>query len=215
MKTRGIVKTGATLALIAAICTALVAGTWRITRDRIAANRKAQLEQSLAPALADLVYDSGVTESRLVIPPTDELPGAGPVLVYRVFSADKPVAALFIVTARDGFSGPIRILVGADYDGSVTGVRILEHHETPGLGDRIDQSKSDWVDQFDGRSIGDPPADHWSIHEDGGDFDQLTGASITPRAVIKAVRDTLLYYEAHREEIFTLPATVEEDEDGQ
>jgi electron transport complex protein RnfG len=208
-------KTGATLAVMAAICTALVAATHRITRERIAANRKAQLEQSLAPALSDLVYDSGVTESRLIIPPTDELPGAGPVVVYRVFAGDDPVAALFVVTARDGFSGPIRILVGASKDGSVTGVRILEHHETPGLGDKIDQKRSDWVYQFDGRSIGDPPAERWAIHEDGGDFDQLTGASITPRAVIKAIRDTLLYYDAHREEIFKLPATEDEEEDGQ
>jgi H+/Na+-translocating ferredoxin:NAD+ oxidoreductase subunit G len=212
---RAIMRTGATLALIAAICTALVAGTYRATRERIAANRKAQLEKSLAPALADLAYDSGVTESRLVIPPTDELPGARPVPVYRVYAGDNPVAALFVVTARDGFSGPIRILVGASYDGSVTGIRILEHHETPGLGDKIDQSRSGWVYQFDGRSIGDPPAERWAIHGDGGDFDQLTGASITPRAVIKAVRDTLIYYGAHREEIFTLPATEDQDEDGQ
>lgn len=206
-------KTGATLALIAAICTALVAGTFRMTRERIEANRKAQLESSLAPALADLFYDSGVTESRLVIPPTDGLPGTGPVLVYRVFAGDEPVAALFVVTARDGFSGPIRILVGASYDGTVTGIRILEHHETPGLGDKIDQRRSDWVFQFDGRSIGDPPAERWAIRGDGGDFDQLTGASITPRAVIKAVRDTLIYYGAHREELFTLPATEHEGEE--
>jgi H+/Na+-translocating ferredoxin:NAD+ oxidoreductase subunit G len=213
VKARAVLKTGATLALIAAICTALVAGTYRMTRERIAANRKAQLEQSLAPALADLFYDSGVTESRLVLAPTDGLPGAGPVTVYRVFAGDQPVAALFVVTARDGFSGPIRILVGASADGSVTGIRILEHHETPGLGDKIDQSRSDWVYQFDGRSIGDPPAGRWAIHEDGGDFDQLTGASITPRAVVKAIRDTLIYYDAHREEIFTLPATEDEDEE--
>jgi H+/Na+-translocating ferredoxin:NAD+ oxidoreductase subunit G len=211
VKSRAILKTGATLALIAAICTALVAGTYRMTRERIASNRKAQLESSLAPALADLFYDSGVTESRLVLSPTDGLPGTGPILVYRVFAADEPVAALFVVTARDGFSGPIRILVGASYDGSVTGIRILEHHETPGLGDKIDQRRSDWVFQFDGRSIGNPPAEHWAIREDGGNFDQLTGASITPRAVVKAIRDTLIYYGAHREEIFTLPATEDEE----
>jgi electron transport complex protein RnfG len=86
-------------------------------------------------------------------------------------------------------------------------LRILEHRETPGLGDRIDSSRSDWVFQFDGRSLGDPEVGKWALHSDGGDFDQLTGASVTPRAVIKAVRDTLLYFEAHRDEIFSAPAS--------
>jgi electron transport complex protein RnfG len=112
------------------------------------------------------------------------------------------VAALFAVTARDGFSGPIRILVGVEYDGTVTGIRILQHRETPGLGDKIESRRSDWVFQFDGRSISDPPATGWAIREDGGEFDQLTGASITPRAVIKAIRATLLYFDANREQIF-------------
>jgi electron transport complex protein RnfG len=118
---------------------------------------------------------------------------------------------LFVVTARDGFSGPIQILLGVDEAGVVTALRILQHRETPGLGDTIELARSDWVLQFDGRSIGDPDITGWAIRGDGGDFDQLTGASITPRAVIRAARDTLIYFVAHRDEIFTLPAT-EEDE---
>jgi len=202
MSNQSIVKTGLTLAVIAAICTALVALTFQATRERIAANEKALLEQSLQPALAGTFYDSGVSESRLVLPPPHGLPGNDPAVIYRVFAEGEPVAALFAVTARDGFSGPIRILVGIGIDGTVTGVRILQHRETPGLGDKIESTRSDWVFQFDGRSMGNPVATGWAIEVDGGEFDQLTGASVTPRAIIKAIRDTLIYFEAHQDAIF-------------
>lgn len=210
MSESGILKTGLTLAVIGAICTSLVAATYQSTKDRIAANDKALLEQSLAPALSGIFFDSGVTESRLVLQPPHDLPGNDPAVIYRVFAGDEPVAALFAVTARDGFSGPIRVLVGVEYGGAVTGVRILQHRETPGLGDKIESTRSDWVFQFDGRSLGDPAVERWAIRGDGGDFDQLTGASITPRAIIKAIRDTLLYFDANRDEIF-LVATSEDE----
>jgi electron transport complex protein RnfG len=211
MSDQSIIKTGLTLAVIAAICTALVALTFQATRERIAANEKALLEQSLQPALAGTFYDSGVSESRLVLPPPHGLPGNDPAVIYRVFAEGKPVAALFAVTARDGFSGPIRILVGIGVDGTVTGVRILQHRETPGLGDKIESARSDWVFQFDGRSMGDPVATGWAIEVDGGEFDQLTGASVTPRAIIKAIRDTLIYFETHQDAIFLSESSGEDE----
>lgn len=207
MSQHSVLRTGLTLAVIAAVCTALVAATYQSTRDRIAANEKALLEQSLRPVLAGLFHDSGLTESPVIIDPPHELPGSEPAIIYRVFAGSEPVAALFVVTARDGYAGPIRILVGIDVEGAITGLRILQHRETPGLGDTIESARSDWVFQFDGRSLGDPGIERWAIKADGGDFDQLTGASVTPRAVIKAVRDTLIYFDARREEIFLLPAT--------
>jgi electron transport complex protein RnfG len=204
---QSVLKSGATLAAIAAICTALVAATYQLTVDRIADNDKALIEQSLEPALADIFYDSGVSDSKLIIAPPHDLPGSDAALIYRVYAAGEPVAALIAVTARDGFSGPIRVLVGVDFDGVVTGIRILKHRETPGLGDKIDSTRSNWVHQFAGRSLLDPVTSRWAIKHDGGDFDQLTGASVTPRAVITAIRDTLLYYDAHRDEIFSAAAT--------
>lgn len=207
MKDLTVIKTGMTLALIAAICTTLVAATYQSTKNRIAANEKALLEQSLQTALAGVFYDSSVSESRLVLQAPHELPGNDAAIIYRVYAEEKPVAALFAITARDGFSGPIRILLGVDFSGKVTGVRILEHRETPGLGDKIEPARSDWVFQFDGHAIGNPVITAWAIKDDGGDFDQLTGASVTPRAVINAVRDTLVYFETHRDEIFSLPVT--------
>lgn len=209
MTDQSALKTGLTLAFIAAICTALVSATFQLTKERIAANEKALLEQSLQPALAGVFYDSSVSESRLVLPPPHGLPGNEAAIIYRVFAEDEPVAALFAVTARDGFSGAIRILVGINFNGTVTGVRILQHRETPGLGDKIDSSRSDWVFQFDGHSLTSPAVSGWAIRSDGGEFDQLTGASVTPRAVIKAIRETLLYFDAQRDEIFAAPASGE------
>ena len=197
-----VVKSGITLAVIAGLCTALVALTYTATAERIEVNEQAWLERSLQPALSGLFFDSGVTESMMTIPPPHDLPGSEAAIVYRVYAEDAPVAALFVVSARDGYAGPIRVLVGVDVSGAVTGVHVLEHRETPGLGDRVESGKSDWVQQFDGRSLIDPSPSGWAIKRDGGRFDQLTGASVTPRAIVKTIRDTLLYFEAHREEVF-------------
>lgn len=208
-----VLKSGVTLAVIAAVCTAMVAFTYGLTASRIAANEKAWLERSLQPALSGLFFDSGVTESILVIPPPHALPGSEAATIYRVYAENTPVAALFVVSARDGYAGPIRTLVGVDIEGTVTGVQVLEHRETPGLGDRVESGKSDWVLQFNGRSLSDPEPAGWRIKRDGGQFDQLTGASVTPRAIIKAIRDTLLYFDANRDEIFATDA-IEADQRG-
>lgn len=206
-------RSGITLAVIAAVCTALVALTYRVTAEQIVANEQAWLERSLQPALTGLYYTSGITESKIIIPPPHELPGSEAAIIYRVYAESDPVAALFVVSARDGYAGPIRILVGIDTVGVVTGVAVLEHQETPGLGDRVESSKSNWVKQFNGHSLLDPEPTGWAIKGDGGQFDQLTGASVTPRAIIKAIKETLLYFDAHSEEIFAevIPVTNKEE----
>jgi Na+-translocating ferredoxin:NAD+ oxidoreductase subunit G len=207
--TVGVAKRGITLAAIAAICATLVAGTYQLTAARIASNQQAWLENSLKPALGNVDYEGSITAAKLVLEPPHDLPGSDAAIIYRAYSGGAPVAALFAVTARGGYAGPIRVLVGIDVSGTITGVRILEHRETPGLGDGIEESRSDWVHQFDRRSLGDPPVAGWHLEVDGGEFDQLTGASVTPRAVIKAIRETLIYFDAHREEIFDMPAAAE------
>jgi electron transport complex protein RnfG len=201
-----ILRSGATLAAIAAVCTALVAFTYQLTDERIAANEQAWLEQNLQPALSGLSYDGRIGDSKVTIPSPHGLPGTEDALAYRIRAGGKPVAALFVVSARDGYAGPIRLLVGVHMDGRVTGIHVLEHRETPGLGDLVEASKSDWVQQFKGRAIGDPVAAGWAIRSDGGTFDQLTGASVTPRAIVKAVHQTLEYFAANRETLFALPA---------
>jgi electron transport complex protein RnfG len=192
------------LGALAAVCTALVALTHSSTAPRIAANEQAYLEQSLAPVLEGVEYDGKLSESTIVIAPPHGLPGNSPVSVYRVYGGRDPVAALFVVSARDGFSGPIKLLVGIAGTGTITGVRVLEHRETPGLGDLIESSKSDWILQFNGHSLISPAAPSWAIKRDGGEFDQLTGASITPRAVIRAIKETLIYFDENRDVVFAV-----------
>jgi electron transport complex protein RnfG len=207
----GVLRGGVTLALIAAICTAIVAATYLVTTDRIVANQKAWLERRLQPVLADVSFDSGLTDSRLTLLPPHELPGSDAAVIYRVYEAGKPAAALFVVSAR-GYSGPIRLLVGVDANGTVTGVRVIEHRETPGLGDLVESSKTDWILQFNRRRLGDPELSDWAIKRDGGEFDQLTGASVTPRAIVNAVRDTLLYFSTNSEQLFAMPGMQAEEE---
>jgi electron transport complex protein RnfG len=205
-------SSGLVLAAVAAICTLLVAVTERLTAPRIAANEKAYLEQSLRPALASVFYDNDLSESTLFLPPPHGLPGNETAIVYRLFSEGQPVAAVFVVSARGGYAGPIRLLIGIEYSGKLTGVQVLEHHETPGLGDRIEASKSDWLMQFENTSLDAPPRGRWAIRRDGGEFDQLSGASITPRAAIRAIKETLVYYEANRDRIFEARQEVETEQ---
>jgi electron transport complex protein RnfG len=200
---------GLILAGLAAVCTALVAITHGVTAPRIAANEQAYLERSLQPVLQGIKYDGNLSESTITIPTPHQLPGDEDVPVYRVYAAGEPIAALFVVRALDGFSGPIRLLVGIDANASITGIRVLEHRETPGLGDLIEAEKSDWILQFNGKSLASPAIPGWAIKRDGGEFDQLTGASITPRSVINAIRETLVYFEENRDQVFTVVPEVE------
>ena len=204
-----VIRGGVTLAAIAAICTALVAVTFALTDDRIEANAQAWLEQSLLPVLAGVSFDSGISEDRLIVPAPHELPGNDDAAIYRVYDGDAAAAALFVITARDGYSGPIRLLVGIDASGGVTGLSVLEHRETPGLGDGIELP--DWTRQFVGRSLGNPVSSGWKIRGDGGEFDQLTGASVTPRAVVKAVRETLEYFAANSSIVFATAPDPEQE----
>lgn len=202
----------ATLAALAAICTALVATTYSMTSERIEDNRQRLLEASLKPLLEGLDYEGTLSDSTLTIPAPNALPGGAESTVFRVFADGRPLAALFDVTPKNGYAGPIRLLVGVDADDRVTRVRVVEHRETPGLGDRIEASKSDWIEIFSGHSLGDPIVERWEIRRDGGEFDQLSGASITSRAVVRAVRDTLIYFEANRERLFAPGASDEAGE---
>ncbi len=195
-------RSGLTLGALAAICTALVAITWHLTAPRIAENEQAALERSLEPTLSGVFYDNVATESLLVIPPPHELPGTEPVPVYRVYSEQAPVAAVFVVTEPGGYAGPIKLLIGIEYSGEVTGVRVLEHSETPGLGDLIEASRTNWLQQFPDTSLLEPPRGKWAVKRDGGAFDQITGATVTTRAVVRAIKQTLLYFEGHRDFIF-------------
>lgn len=210
----GTIWSGAiTLAILAAICTTLVATTHELTRDRIEQNQQRFLQDSLRPVLEGLDYKGELSRSTLVIDLPHELPGNEPVTVYRIYADNEPLAALFVVEPRNGYAGPIRLLIGVDAGGAVIRARVLEHRETPGLGDRIEIGKSDWIETFAGLSLESLPEERWHIRRDDGDIDQLSGASVTSRAVVHGIRDTLLYFAANAESVFARPESAIEAEE--
>jgi electron transport complex protein RnfG len=194
--------TAVILCLFAITGTAMVAFTYDRTRDRIAANEREALMRKLNVLVPEDRYDNRLFEDTLQVR-DEKLLGTGEaVTVYRARRAGKPVALVMTPVAPDGYSGTIKLLVGISDDGTLTGVRVGAHHETPGLGDAIDEERSDWIYGFDGKSLDNPPLERWRVKRDGGAFDQLTGATITPRAIVKAVKKTLLYYRQHRADLF-------------
>lgn len=201
---RHILLTGVLLFAFAAIGTSLVAVTFQQSREQIERNERQVLRRHLNQVISPERYDNALLEDRIEI--RDPAFGIDePVTVYRARMQGMPVAAVFSTVAPDGYNGRIRLLVSIDVTGVITGVRVLSHRETPGLGDAIEAGRSDWIQGFVGRSLGDPPARRWTVRRDGGAFDQFTGATITPRAVVGAIRRTLLYFDAHPTEVFARP----------
>lgn len=207
---RNIVISGLLLALFGVVGTALVAFVFQGTEGRIAANEEAMVLSSLHQILAHEAYDNDILRDTVTL--SHELLGGSGLTAYRARLGDEPVAVVFTVVAHGGYSGPIRLLVGVEADGELAGVRVVSHRETPGLGDDIEIRRSDWIRDFDGRSLAGLPYEAWAVRRDGGVFDQFTGATITPRAVVTGVRDTLIYFEAHRDTVFDEPAGNEEDD---
>jgi electron transport complex protein RnfG len=195
-----------------AVCTAvLLAGTYELTKERISASQKAFEERALLEVVPRERHDNDLLASAIPIP----LEGAaalglsGPGQAYIARQQGRVVAVILPSTAPDGYSGAIDMIVGINVDGSVSGVRVLSHNETPGLGDKVDTRKSDWILEFAGRSLLNPSAEGWAVKKDGGEFDQFTGATITPRAVVNQVRKTLEYWRAHREQLLTPNASTQ------
>nr|WP_318381862.1 electron transport complex subunit RsxG [uncultured Enterobacter sp.] len=197
-------KHGVTLAIFAAVCTGLTAGVNQLTKSTIAGQaalqQKALFDQVVPPSR----YNNDLNSScyRVSAP---EL-GKGEHRVYIARQDDQPVAAVIEATAPDGYSGAIQLLVGADFNGTVTGARVTEHHETPGLGDKIELRISDWITVFSGKKIEGSADARWAVKKDGGDVDQFTGATITPRAVVNAVKRAGLYAQTLPAQLSSLPA---------
>jgi len=186
------------LAAAAVVTVGVVAIVSDLARPRIEANERAQRVARLAEVLAGTRYDNDLLQDVVMVRDVERLGTDERLPVYVARQAGHPVAAILTTVAPDGYAGSIRLLVGIDADGHLLGVRVLAHRETPGLGDPIDERKSTWIDGFKGRSLGDPALERWQVKKDGGDFDQFTGATVTPRAVVRAILNALLYFEANR-----------------
>jgi Na+-translocating ferredoxin:NAD+ oxidoreductase subunit G len=195
-----------TLTIAAAVAVGAVALVHDIAEPRIAANERAQRVARLAAVLGTARYDNDLLGDVILVRDPERLGTDDRVPIHRARLDGRPVAALIETVAPGGYAGAIRLLVAVGADGRLLGVRVLAHKETPGLGDAIDERKSDWILSFTGRSLGDPAPGRWKVRKDGGDFDQFTGATVTPRAVVGAIQDALLYYQSHRQQIFALPA---------
>ena len=188
-------KTSLLLGLFALIGCSLVALSFQFTFEQIKANERAKLLSTLNQFVSENEYDNDLFNDTRII--NNEI-------VYRARKAKKPVAAIMTTVAPDGYNGRIRLLIAITYKGSLIGVRVLSHQETPGLGDKIELRRSNWILTFNQRSLTNPNPAAWKVKKDGGEFDQLTGATITPRAIVKAVYKTLVFYQKNRELVFAL-----------
>jgi len=194
-------------ALVLAVTAVLAVGVVALVHDRAApqieASRQARLLEQLTAVLGDVAYDNDPLADALQVRDPELLGTTEPLLAHRVRLHGQPVAVLLNAVAPDGYSGAIHLLVAISAEGRVFGVRVLAHRETPGLGDFIESRRSDWVGQFTGRALADPPASRWQVRKDGGDFDYFTGATITSRAMVRAVRDALEYFARNRTRLLT------------
>jgi len=198
-------KSALTLAVIAAVLTALIAAVASFTRERIASNEQAWIRQRLDALVPPGTHDNDLLADSIAVKAPDLLGSSQPVKIYRARRAGAPVAAVLRPIAPDGYRGPIELLVAIGQDGRLIGVQVIRHQETPGLGDAFESRDVHWLDRFRGRSLTDPPPQRWTVRRDGGDFDAFTGATITPRAIVKAVRNALEYYQRNSQRIFDQP----------
>lgn len=188
-------------AVLGAAAVLAVAATHEWSRERIAANERARLVARLNSVLDQAVLGRDLTTTRLTVTDAHLLGSAAPVDVFVVTEGGTLVATVFASVAPHGYNAPIGLLVGVAANGVITGVRALSHRETRGLGDSIDIAKTDWIKQFDGKTLEEPSADLWGVDKDDGHFDSITGATVTSRAVTSAVKNTLLYFQQHRDEL--------------
>jgi len=189
-------KNGAVLALFALACTSVVAVTHAVTADRIAKQEQQQLLKIINQLLPEEGHDNDIFNSCKLLTDETFLGSSEPQKVFTATQNGQIVGYAIEGIAPNGYNGKIKLVVGVDTQSEVTGVRILAHNETPGLGDKVEHRKSDWIDDFVGLSLTESNAHTWAVIKDGGDFDSFTGATITPRAVVGSVKNILTYYNA-------------------
>ncbi|MDV7103121.1 electron transport complex subunit RsxG [Vibrio sp. TH_r3] len=195
---------GATLAVFACACTGLVALTHYFTQDTILKQEQEQLRSILNQVIPVQLHDNELF-SACIVNQSDQLGSTDPLPAYVATLQGKPSAIALEAIAPDGYSGKIKIIVGIDYAGTVTGTRVLNHNETPGLGDKIDTRITNWIDSFTGQKVTGENLDSWKVKKDGGQFDQFTGATITPRAVVKAVKNSVIFYNNNKDALYSQP----------
>ncbi|MEY0597578.1 electron transport complex subunit RsxG [Providencia alcalifaciens] len=201
---------GVILAIFAAGTTALSAVVYTLTKDTIAKQAAIMQKKLLDQVIPSNLYDNDLTKECYLVKNEAILGNTQPRHLYIARKNGEPVAAALETTALDGYSGAIHLLVGTDFNGTVLGVRVTEHHETPGLGDKIETRISDWITYFSGKKINSDNDPKWAVKKDGGEFDQFTGATITPRAVVKATKRTAVFMQHVPQQLSNYPSCGEE-----
>lgn len=202
-------RTALILGMFAAIGATILAFTYENTKDQIAESERQYLLKTLHELVTPEMHDNDIFSDTIEVISREMLGSDDYITIYRAHKQGEPVAVVIPVIAPDGYSGTIKLLVAIRYDGTLIGVRAVSHKETPGLGDAIEARRSNWIFSFNDRSLNSPVESLWQVKKDGGAFDQLTGATITSRAIVKAVHNSLIYYLRSRATIFNekTPAT--------
>jgi electron transport complex protein RnfG len=203
---KNILITASLLMLFAATGAALVGVTFIQTEDDIIYNEKLTLLKKLNNIIPAESYNNDLLQDTLIIKPSTLLSTKEESLAYRARKNNQNVAVVFSSIAPNGYNGSIHLLVGVKADGSLAGVRVVKHRETPGLGDVVSITHSNWILGFNDKSLSKPNEKGWKVKRDGGEFDQFTGATITPRAVVKAVHNALLYFDQNQNTLFSKKA---------
>lgn len=195
-------KTAVTMICFALIGTAALATIFQLTRAPIAASEAEARLALFKQVLPENTYDNDILKSTVQIAPDALLGNKLPTIANVAMQNGAPAGIILEAVAHDGYSGDIKLLIAIRPDGSLSGVRVLAHKETPGLGDYIDILKDDWITQFNEESLAKTIDSFWKVKKDGGKFEYMAGATITPRAVVKAVHQTLQYFAQHQQELF-------------
>ncbi len=188
------------LGLFSTLATILLVSGNLLTRDVIAERQREDLQESLQQVMPEQLYDNDLLAAPIELADAD----GRPLTIYRG-TAGLHVSALAWEVIGRGYAGDIRLILGLDAKGRILGVRVLSHAETPGLGDKIEIARDNWILAFDGLSLGNPPVERWKVDKDGGQFDSFSGATITPRAVVAAIEGGLHFFNDHRETLLQPP----------
>lgn len=195
---RDILTPALILLAFSAIGAILLAGSRNLTHEAIEAAERQTRNALLSQILPAGSYDNDLARTESILPASPQLGLKRPGVRYLATHTGQPVGTIIETVAPDGYAGEIRLLIGILADGHIAGVRVIQHQETPGLGDYIEAKRSAWIRQFDGKTLENPNAQGWQVKKDGGQFNYVVGATITPRAIVKAVHRALDYFAEHR-----------------
>lgn len=201
------VRTAAILFVFVIIFTGLLSGAYLWTKPAIEASAAEEKMKLINEVLPHSEYDNALLEDTLTLPAAPELNLTEPTTLYRARQGSQPVALIFEAVAPDGYAGKIRLILAIRSNGQIAGVRVTQHKETPGLGDYVELKKDKnkarpWVTQFQGMALAEVTDKDWKVKKDGGRIDYYAGATVTPRAVTKAVLKAAKWAEANKQQLF-------------